>query len=131
MPGFNQVVLMGKLVKEPRLNYANGLPVCNLRLYVPRFYKSKDGTQKNDSLFIDVVVWRRMAEVCHQALHKDSQIMVSGRLQMNDWTGNDGLRRLSYRVQSERIQFLQRKPAEAETEDHAEEGGEASESEAA
>ena len=114
MAGFNQVVLMGKLVRDPDLKYVSGMPLCTLRLVVPRFYKGKDGQRKNDSLFIDVLVWRHMAEVCAQALRKQSEVMVSGRLQMNDWTGRDGHRRQAYRVQSERIQFLRRGPSEAQ-----------------
>ena len=112
MPGFNQVVLMGKLVRDPELKYVNSFPLCTMRLYVPRFYKNKDGEQKNDSLFIDVIIWRRMAEICSQALAKNSEIMVAGRLQMNEWTGRDGKKRVTYQVQSERIQFLRRKETE-------------------
>ena len=128
MPGFNQVVLMGKLVRDPELKYVGGMPLCVLRLFVPRFYKSKDGGQKNDSLFIDVQVWRRMAEVCNQFLHKNSEIMVSGRLQMNEWTGKDGHKRTTYRIQSERIQFLGKKktaPPPIEDDDVAESDTEA------
>ncbi len=127
MPGFNQVVLMGKLVRDPDLNYAAGMPVCKLRLLVPRYYKNKDGEKKSDSLFIDIIVRRKMAEICKQALEKNSEIMVAGRLQMNEWTMRDGRKRVDYRIVSERIQFLTRK-------ERAEESGSeetATESEAA
>lgn len=108
MAGFNHVVLMGKLVREPDLRYASSLPVCTLRLLVPRSYKGKDGERKYDGLFIDVVVWRRMAEICSQFLHKNSEVLVQGRLELNRWKGKDGAFRNDYRIQSERIQFLKR-----------------------
>src|SRR3990172_7531393 len=100
MAGFNQVVLMGKIVRDPDLQYVGGMPKCTLRLLVPRFYKGKDGKEKNDSLFIDVVVWRRTAEICKQFLSRNREIMVAGRLQMDEWAGKDGKKRVTYRVQS-------------------------------
>ena len=106
MAGFNQIVIMGKLVREPELKYVNGMPLCTMRVVVPRFYKTKEGDQKSDSLFINVTVWRRMGEICNQVLAKGSQVMVSGRLQMNEWVGRDERKRVDYQIVSERIQFI-------------------------
>lgn len=106
MSALNHVVLMGKLVSPPDLQYAGGLPVCRLRILVPRRYKGKDGQWKEDSLFISVHVWRHLAEICSQMLRKGSELIVTGRLQMNEWTGKDGAKRSNYRILAEHLHFL-------------------------
>ena len=123
MPGFNEVILMGKLVFDPDLRYANSFPVCQMRLVVPRRYKNKDDEWKSDSLFIDIQIWRHMAEICAQKLKKGSQIMVAGRLQLNEWKDKEGRPRQTYRVQAQRIQFLDKPAPDPETEPQPEEAG--------
>jgi len=119
MATFNQVVLVGKLVRDPDLQYAKGMPVCRMRMLVPGV-KKKEENGKGNGLFIDVVVWRRMAEICSQFLKKGRGVLVAGRLEMNQWTGKDGREREQMRIQADRVQFLEDRETPGEDSDRNE-----------
>lgn len=107
MSNLNKIFLMGRLTRDPELRYTpQGTPVCDLGLAVNREYSTNSGERRKDTLFIDVTVWRRQAEVCAQYLSKGRPLFVEGRLEMDTWEGQDGQKRTRYRVVAENFQFL-------------------------
>jgi single-strand DNA-binding protein len=103
---FNKVMLMGRLTRDPELRYTpQGVPVADLGLAVNREYTA--GTERRkETVFIDVTLWRRQAEVCCQYMKKGSPIFIDGRLSMDSWEGQDGQKRTRYRVVAESFQFI-------------------------
>jgi single stranded DNA-binding protein (ssb) len=68
--GFNKVVLLGNLTRNPELRYTpNGTPVASLGLAVSRRYKQGDEL-KEEVCFVDIVVFGKQAEHCGQYLSK-------------------------------------------------------------
>ena len=61
----NNVVLMGRLVADPKLRHTDSnLSVTNFTLAVEKTYKTPDGQRQAD--FIDIVAWRQTAEfICN------------------------------------------------------------------
>ena len=101
----NQIVLMGRLVRDPELRYTQSqLPVCSFRIAVDRDYNGRDGAERQAD-FIDIVAWRQSAEFVSKYFTKGSMIIVVGRLQMRDWTDRDGNKRTSAEVQADRVMF--------------------------
>lgn len=101
----NQIVLMGRLVRDPEMRYTQSqTPVCSFRIAVDRDFTGRDGGERQTD-FIDVVAWRQSAEFVTKYFTKGSMIIVSGRLQMRDWTDRDGNKRTSAEVQAERVWF--------------------------
>ena len=77
----NQVVLIGRLTKDPTLNYTGqGNPVANFPLAIERNFRNKDGGRDVD--FIDVVAWNKQAEIVAKHLGKGRLVGVTGRLQI-------------------------------------------------
>ena len=77
----NQSVLIGRLVRDPKLNYTgSGTPVANFTLAVERNYTNNDGDREVD--FIPIVVWQKLAETVSQHLEKGRLVAVTGRLQI-------------------------------------------------
>jgi len=107
MANFNKVFLMGNLTKDPDLRYTpQNMPVTDLRLAVNREFTVKGtGEKRKDTLFIDVTVWSKQAEVCCQYLKKGSPIFIEGRLAMDSWE-QDGQKRSRIRVVAENFQFI-------------------------
>lgn len=107
MANFNKVFLLGNLTRNPDLRGTpGGASVCELGLAVNRHYSS-NGQEKDEVLFVDVNVWGKLAEVCHRNLSKGSQIMVEGRLTMDQWNDrNTGETRRKIIITAENIQFL-------------------------
>ncbi len=103
----NRVVLIGRLAKDPELRFTpDGTPVATLRLAVSR-PPTKEGQQGAD--FFNVVVWRRLAELCSEYLGKGRLIAVEGRLRRRDWKTSEGQPRSDVEVVASNIQFLDRK----------------------
>ncbi len=107
MASFNKVFLMGRLTRDPELRYTpQGIPVSDLGLAVNREYTPQGGGErKKDTLFIEVSVWRKQAELCCQYLKKGSPIFIEGRLSMDTWE-QDGQKKSRIRVVADNFQFI-------------------------
>lgn len=123
MASFNRVILMGGLTRDPELKQAaSGVKVADLSLAITEKWKNKNGETKETTCYVDIVVWQRQAELCCQYLSKGRQILVEGRLQLDEWENQQGEKRSKLRVRADRVQFLsdgrrtagQRDPAASE-----------------
>lgn len=104
----NRIFLIGRLTRDPELRYVpSGQPVANFTLVVDRSFKNSQGERETD--FIDIVAWRKSAELATQYLSKGRLVAVEGRLQIRTYEAQDGLRRKVAEVVTDRIQFLDRK----------------------
>lgn len=97
----NYIVLQGRFCKDPELRRTqSGTAVASFTLAVSRDFSDKD---KAD--FIDVVAWKSTAEFISKYFSKGRTAVVSGRLQMRDWTDKEGNKRRSAEVIAENIYF--------------------------
>jgi single-strand DNA-binding protein len=104
--GFNKVILLGNLTRNPELRYTpNGTPVASLGLAVSRRYKQGDEL-KEEVCFVDIVVFGKQAEHCGQYLSKGSGIIVDGRLQQRRWETEDGQKRSKHEVVAQTVTFM-------------------------
>ena len=102
---FNKVILIGNLTKDPELRYTpQGTPVCTLRIASSTKYKSGD-SMKEETLFIDVVVWGKQGESAAQHLEKGRSVLVEGRLQERRWE-TDGQQKSKFEVVAQSVKFL-------------------------
>ena len=111
MASLNKVFLLGNLVRDPDLRgLPSGQSVCELRMAVSRRYVNGSGQETEETCFVDVVVWGKSAKNCKQYLAKGSQVMVEGRLQLDQWEDrNGGGTRSRLRVIAEQVQFMNRR----------------------
>jgi single-strand DNA-binding protein len=107
MANLNRVFLIGNLTKDPELRYTpSGMAVSNLRLAINHRFKDKTGELKQDTCFINVVVWDKQAETCNQYLQKGRSVLIEGRLQSRSWQDNEGKNRSVVEVRADRVVFL-------------------------
>lgn len=100
----NHIVLMGRLTRDPELRHTQtGTPVASFSLAVDRDFGSRDGEKQTD--FIDIVAWRSTAEFVSKYFTKGRMAVVSGRLQIRDWTDRDGGKRRSAEVIADNVYF--------------------------
>lgn len=100
----NHVVLMGRLTRDPELRHtATGTAVASFALAVDRDFKGQDGERETD--FIDIVAWRSTAEFVSNYFTKGRMAVVSGRLQIRNWTDKDGGKRRSAEVIADSVYF--------------------------
>lgn len=102
----NNVVLIGRLVKDPELRFTpgSGTAVTTCTLAVERTRKGKDGQREAD--FIPIVIWGKIAESTANYMSKGSQMSVRGRIQTRTYDAKDGTKRYVTEVVAEEVQFL-------------------------
>ena len=101
----NHITIMGRLTRDPELRYTQSqTPVASFTLAVDRDFGSRDGGEKQTD-FIDCVAWRQTAEFVSKYFTKGSMAVVSGRLQIRDWTDRDGGKRRSAEVVVDNVYF--------------------------
>ena len=99
----NHIVLMGRLTRDPELRYTgSNIPVASFTVAVDRDF-GKGEERATD--FINVVAWRQTGEFVSKYFTKGSMIVVSGRLQMRDWTDRDGAKRRTAEVIADNVYF--------------------------
>ncbi len=122
MPSINRVVISGNLVDEPRTNLLeNGTHVSNFRIASSQSYRGKDGEMQQKTCFVDVVAWRRTAELVAEYLRKGSPVLIEGELQTSQWQAQDGSPRSRLEILARRVQFLERPGQRAEAQPAARE----------
>ena len=100
----NKIVLMGRLTRDPELRKTgSGTAVTSFTLAVDRDFKTQDGEKEMD--FIDIVAWRGTAEFVFKYLSKGRMAVVSGRLQIRNWTDKEGNKRRSAEVVADNVYF--------------------------
>ena len=101
----NHIVLMGRLTRDPELRYTQSqIPVASFSLAVDRDFGGRDGGERQ-TVFIDSVAWRSTAEFVSKYFTKGSMAVVSGRLQIRDWTDREGGKRRSAEVVADNVYF--------------------------
>ncbi len=111
MAALNKVMLIGNLTRDPEVRYTpKGSAVADLAIAVNRTYTVDGGERMEETTYVDVVVWAKLAELAGQYLSKGRRVFVEGRLQMDSWEDRQtGQKRTKLRVVAENIQFLDSK----------------------
>ena len=108
----NKVILIGNLVKDPELATTNsGVSVCRFSLAVQRRFATADNGPQAD--FLNIVVWRGLAENCHKFLKKGSKCAISGRIQNSSYEASDGTKRYTTEIVADDVEFLGSKPVDS------------------
>lgn len=101
----NQVVMMGRLVKDPELRTTQGgKPVANFTLACDR--DLQDAVD-----FFDCIAWDKTAEFVTKHFFKGKMILVSGSAQTRKYE-KDGVKRTSWEINVQRVYFADDKKRE-------------------
>lgn len=100
----NHIELMGRLTRDPELRHTgSGTAVASFTLAVDHDFTDQNGERGVD--FIDIVAWRSKAEFVCKYFGKGRMAVVTGRLQIRNWTDNEGSKRRSAEVVADNIYF--------------------------
>ena len=104
MANLNRIILVGRLTADPEgRSTMDGIPMTKFRLAVARQFGGTD--------FIDVIAWRRAAEVASQYLKKGKLVLVEGRIQIRSFEDQAGQRRWATEVVAGNVAMLDKAPA--------------------
>ncbi len=119
----NKVILQGRLTADPELKMTNsGVSVTQFTLAVERDYQS-NGKRETD--FINVVAWKGTAEFASKYFSKGKMMLLSGRLEVRNYTAADGSKRYVTEVIADNVYFAGDKgESKAEAKPYGESGNE-------
>lgn len=109
MRGMNKAMLIGHLGRDPELRTGgtSGVSWCTFTLATSRNRREGDGwTETTD--WHRVKVFGAQAEATHLHMRKGSLVAVEGSVTYEQWTDQEGNRRVSTVILADRVNFLNR-----------------------
>lgn len=108
MAGINKVIIVGHLGNEPEMRtMPNGEAVANISVATSESWNDRNtGERREVTEWHRIVLYRRLAEIAGQYLHKGSQVYVEGRLRTRKWQDQNGQDRYTTEIQGDNLQML-------------------------
>ena len=101
----NHIVIMGRLTRDPELRRTgSGTAVASFTLAVDRDFGNRESGERETD-FIDCVAWRQTGEFVSKYFAKGRMAVVSGRLQIRNWTDKEGNKRRTAEVVADNVYF--------------------------
>lgn len=98
----NTLICIGRITKDLELRYTtNNKAVVNIPLAI--------NNGKDDTTFIDIVVYGNVAETTHKYCKKGDLIGAQAKVQNNNWTDKDGKKHYDYKFMGYKVTFLSTK----------------------
>ena len=111
----NKVILMGRLTRDPNVRYSprnnsqEEMAIARYTLAVDR-RGAKDGQQSAD--FISCVAFGRDGEFAEKYLKQGTKILLTGRVQNDNYTNRNGEKVYSVQIIAEEIEFAESRNAQ-------------------
>lgn len=112
MAGINQVTILGNLGADPDVKkLANNEIMATLSVATSRSWKDKQtGELVSLTEWHRIVLYRRLAEIAGQYLHKGSKVYIQGYLRTQKWVDENKIDRWTTSIIGETLQLLDTKP---------------------
>ena len=111
----NKVILIGRLTRDPEVRYTQGdnsMAIASFSVAVNRKFKRENEPEAD---FFNCTAFGKQAEFVEKYLKKGTKILISGRVQNDNYTNKEGQKIYSVRVMAEEIEFAESKSADAGT----------------
>ncbi|MDR1979836.1 MAG: single-stranded DNA-binding protein [Synergistaceae bacterium] len=106
--GFNKVVLMGNLARDPELRYTvDKRAWVRFTVAVGFSWKNKNGEYQDGTDFIPVTAWGPLADRCGRYLKKGSSVLIEGKIKVRSYEARDGSgKKYATDVAADEVQFV-------------------------
>lgn len=113
MSGLCKVTIVGHLGRDPEMRYiSSGTAVTALNVAASRKYTT-DGKEMEETIWVRVSAWGKLAEACASYLAKGSLVYVEGNLTPDPstggpriWEDKEGKPRASFEINANTVLFL-------------------------
>jgi single-strand DNA-binding protein len=108
MANVNKVILIGNVTRDPEVKFTSkGSAVTDIGLAINRNYSLDNGEKREETTFVDVELWGRLAEIAGEYAKKGRPIYIEGRLRMDTWEDKaSGQKRNRMKVVGENLHLL-------------------------
>jgi len=106
----NKVILLGYLGADPDCKVTpTGVSVATISVATNEVWKDKEGNKKEETDWHRCVIWRKLAEIAGQYLHKGSRVYLEGKQKTRSWEDKDGIKRYVTEVVVDNFKMLDTK----------------------
>ena len=108
----NKVILMGRLTRDPEVRYSQGdsqMAIARFSLAVDRRFKRQGETVTAD--FFNCTAFGKQGEFVEKYLKQGTKVVVTGRIQNDNYTNKEGQKVYSVQIIVEEIEFAESKNA--------------------
>ena len=112
---YNKIIIIGNLGRDPEMKYLpSGDPVADFSVATSE-RRSIQGQQQEQTTWFRVAAFGKLAETCHQYLHKGSYVYLEGSLSQREYTDREGNQRQSLEVRAREMRMLDRRGEQSAT----------------
>jgi single-strand DNA-binding protein len=104
--GVNKVILVGNLGKDPEVQTFDTYKKASFSLATTENSRDKDGNDVQHAEWHNIVMWRGLAEIAEQYLHKGSQVYIEGKIRTRSFDGKDGTKKYITEIQADNLVLL-------------------------
>lgn len=115
----NQVNFMGRLVAQPEIRYTSGenaTCIANFRIAVDKRFKNRNNNDAPTADFFRITAFGKLGEFAEKYLNKGTKIVMTGRIENNNYTDSDGNKVFRDQIIAENIEFAESKKAAEQNE---------------
>src|SRR5438045_76006 len=107
MGSVNKVILVGNLGRDAEVRYTpSGAAVAKFSLATTEVWNDKGGQRQERTEWHNIDLWGKQAESLSEYLVKGKQVYIEGRLQTDEYTDKEGVKRKSTKVRCDRVVLL-------------------------
>lgn len=107
----NKVILCGNLTRDPEIRYSQGenaLAIARFSMAVNRRFQKG---QEQETDFFNCTAFGKQAEFIEKYFRKGSRMLLTGRMQNDNYTNKNGEKVYSVQIIAEEVEFAERKSA--------------------
>jgi len=111
MASLNKAIIIGNLGKDPEVRFMpNGDAVCNFSIATTESYKDKNGDKQEKTEWLNITMYRKLAEIAGKYLKKGSQVYLEGKITTRKWQDKEGNDRYTTEIVCDEMKMLGGKP---------------------
>ena len=113
MRGINKVTLIGNAGNVPEYKtLKDETPVAKFSMATTETYRLKDGETQSHTEWHTIIVWRGLATLANQYIHKGSLLYIEGKLRSRQYEDKDGQKKYVTEIVAEQLILLDKKNVE-------------------
>lgn len=110
MASLNRWTGIGYLGNAPEVQYLpSGDPVTKFSIACQESWKDSNGEKREHTEWINIVCFKKLAEICGQYLEKGSLVYVEGKIQTRSWDDKDGNKKFKTEILINTMKMLDKK----------------------
>jgi single-strand DNA-binding protein len=107
MANLNKCIFIGNVTRDIEMRYApSGDAIANFSIAVNETWKDKAGVKQERAEFVNIVAYRKLAEIIGEYVKKGSSIYIEGKMQTRKWQAKDGSDRYTTEIIVDQMQML-------------------------